>query len=207
MALSRPSRFSASQRAAVRRSCQTIARWTGFPVRRSHTTVVSRWFVIPIAATRLGASFAFFSAARAHASWVRRISKASCSTQPGCGKCWRNSFCAEARAVPRSSNTMARELVVPWSSASTYFIRAAPLTGVERAILAPHLRYSGGLTAINARRQALQNNPSFESSVEKTSVKIHEYQAKEILRKYGVATPRGVACFSVDEAAKATRDL
>ncbi len=43
--------------------------------------------------------------------------------------------------------------------------------------------------------------------VEKTSMKIHEYQAKEILRKYGVATPRGVACFSVDEAAKATRDL
>src|SRR6266849_10516537 len=41
----------------------------------------------------------------------------------------------------------------------------------------------------------------------KTSMKIHEYQAKEILRKYGVATPRGVACFSVDEAAKATRDL
>jgi len=34
-------------------------------------------------------------------------------------------------------------------------------------------------------------------------MKIHEYQAKEILRKYGVATPRGVACFSVDEAAKA----
>src|SRR5258708_33346823 len=41
----------------------------------------------------------------------------------------------------------------------------------------------------------------------KTNMKIHEYQAKEILRKYGVATPRGVACFSVDEAAKATRDL
>src|SRR5881396_3834614 len=41
----------------------------------------------------------------------------------------------------------------------------------------------------------------------KTSMKIHEYQAKEILRKYGVATPRGVACFSVEEAAKATREL
>src|SRR5437764_12696732 len=41
----------------------------------------------------------------------------------------------------------------------------------------------------------------------KTSMKIHEYQAKEILRKYGVATPRGVPCFSVDEAVKATRQL
>jgi succinyl-CoA synthetase beta subunit len=38
-------------------------------------------------------------------------------------------------------------------------------------------------------------------------MKIHEYQAKEILRKYGVATPRGVPCFSVDEAVKAARAL
>jgi succinyl-CoA synthetase beta subunit len=34
-------------------------------------------------------------------------------------------------------------------------------------------------------------------------MKIHEYQAKEILRRYGVATPRGIACFSVDEAVEA----
>jgi succinyl-CoA synthetase beta subunit len=38
-------------------------------------------------------------------------------------------------------------------------------------------------------------------------MKIHEYQAKEILRKYGVATPRGFPCFSVDDAVKAARDL
>jgi succinyl-CoA synthetase beta subunit len=38
-------------------------------------------------------------------------------------------------------------------------------------------------------------------------MKIHEYQAKEILRKYGVATPRGIACFSVDEAVDAARKL
>ncbi|MGH8681118.1 MAG: ADP-forming succinate--CoA ligase subunit beta [Burkholderiales bacterium] len=38
-------------------------------------------------------------------------------------------------------------------------------------------------------------------------MKIHEYQAKEILRKYGVATPRGVPCFSVDEAVHAAREL
>jgi succinyl-CoA synthetase beta subunit len=38
-------------------------------------------------------------------------------------------------------------------------------------------------------------------------MKIHEYQAKEILRKYGVATPRGRACFSVDEAVDAAREL
>ena len=36
---------------------------------------------------------------------------------------------------------------------------------------------------------------------------IHEYQGKELLRKYGVGTPRGVACFSVEEAVEAARGL
>src|SRR5258706_297133 len=36
---------------------------------------------------------------------------------------------------------------------------------------------------------------------------VHEYQGKEILRKYGVATPRGVPCFSVTEADAAAREL
>ena len=36
---------------------------------------------------------------------------------------------------------------------------------------------------------------------------VHEYQGKEILRKYGVTTPRGIACFSVDEAVKAAEEL
>jgi len=36
---------------------------------------------------------------------------------------------------------------------------------------------------------------------------IHEYQGKEILRKFGVATPRGVACFSVPDADAAAREL
>jgi len=38
-------------------------------------------------------------------------------------------------------------------------------------------------------------------------MKIHEYQAKEILRKYGVATPRGIPCFSADEAVAAAQKL
>ncbi len=36
---------------------------------------------------------------------------------------------------------------------------------------------------------------------------IHEYQAKEILRKYGVAVPRGKVAFSVEEAEAAAREL
>ncbi|GAB1231597.1 ADP-forming succinate--CoA ligase subunit beta [Ferrigenium sp. UT5] len=38
-------------------------------------------------------------------------------------------------------------------------------------------------------------------------MKIHEYQGKEILRQFGVPTPRGKACFSVDEAVATARDL
>ncbi|MGD2141509.1 MAG: ADP-forming succinate--CoA ligase subunit beta [Burkholderiales bacterium] len=38
-------------------------------------------------------------------------------------------------------------------------------------------------------------------------MKIHEYQAKELLRGYGVTTPRGIACFSVEDAAKAAEEL
>jgi succinyl-CoA synthetase beta subunit len=36
---------------------------------------------------------------------------------------------------------------------------------------------------------------------------IHEYQAKEILRQHGVATPRGHPCFSVDDAIAAAHQL
>ena len=38
-------------------------------------------------------------------------------------------------------------------------------------------------------------------------MKIHEYQGKEILRRFGVPVPSGIACFSVDEAVDAARKL
>ncbi len=38
-------------------------------------------------------------------------------------------------------------------------------------------------------------------------MKIHEYQGKEILRKYGVTVPKGIACMNVDEAVKAAETL
>jgi succinyl-CoA synthetase beta subunit len=38
-------------------------------------------------------------------------------------------------------------------------------------------------------------------------MKIHEYQGKEILRKFGVTVPRGIPCMSVDEAVKAAEQL
>ena len=36
---------------------------------------------------------------------------------------------------------------------------------------------------------------------------IHEYQAKEVLRGFGVATGKGIAAFTVDEAVKAAEML
>ncbi len=45
---------SASIMGAVRRHCHTMAFAMGSPVARSHTTVVSRWLVMPMAATSSG---------------------------------------------------------------------------------------------------------------------------------------------------------
>src|SRR5438309_118069 len=39
------------------------------------------------------------------------------------------------------------------------------------------------------------------------NVKIHEYQGKEIFRRYGMTVPHGVPAFSVDEAVKAAQSL
>src|ERR1700688_5262290 len=36
---------------------------------------------------------------------------------------------------------------------------------------------------------------------------IHEYQAKAVLREYGVPVPRGYPAFSVDEAVKGANEL
>jgi hypothetical protein len=92
---------------------------TGWPVARSHSSVVSRWLVMPSAAKSVAAAPARAIAFSATACWVAQISPASCSTQPGCGKICRNSRCASETTRPSRSNTIARELVVPWSSANT----------------------------------------------------------------------------------------
>ena len=69
--------------AAVRRSCQTMALWIGLPVLRSHTTVVSRWLVMPMPASASASSLARASAPRQTSTVADQISSGSCSTQPG----------------------------------------------------------------------------------------------------------------------------
>ena len=38
-------------------------------------------------------------------------------------------------------------------------------------------------------------------------MKIHEYQGKEVFRRFGVPVPRGMPAFTVDEAVKAAQEL
>src|SRR5207237_10534447 len=63
---------------------------------------------------------ALLIASAATPNCVLHISLGSCSTQPGCGKICVNSFCAMLFIIPFLSNTIARELVVPWSKARIY---------------------------------------------------------------------------------------
>ncbi len=71
---------------------------------------------------------------------------------------------------------------------------------------------AGGLPAHCDILTALHKSPRTNSSGPRLHhaslpMKIHEYQAKELLRQYGVTTPRGIPCFSVDEAVAAGGQL
>lgn len=70
---------------AVRRHCHTTAFPTGCPVCRSHTTTVSLWLVMPMAAMSSAAALNFFSTVCITSSWHCQISNGLCSTQPGWG--------------------------------------------------------------------------------------------------------------------------
>ena len=83
--------------------------------------VVSRWFVMPMAAMSSADAPTSFMADSATPSWVVQISLASCSTQPGLGKYWVNSFCATLHISPLALKRMQRLDVVPASSAMIYF--------------------------------------------------------------------------------------
>jgi succinyl-CoA synthetase beta subunit len=49
--------------------------------------------------------------------------------------------------------------------------------------------------------------PTIIAPPEEARMKIHEYQGKELFRQFGVATPRGFPCFSVNEAVDAAGKL
>ena len=101
----------------VRVSCQTIALYTGSPVFLSHTTAVSRWFVMPTAAMSCRVRSALPRAFPITSRVLRQISIGSCSTQPAFGKICSCSSCPDATIDPFLSKMIERVLVVPWSIA------------------------------------------------------------------------------------------
>ena len=121
-----PRSFKPSQYSEVRRHCQTMALYTGSPVALSQTTVVSRWLVMPMAAISAADAPSLPMASAATPSWVAQISRASCSTHPGWGNIWVNSFWAELQIRPCRSKRMQRLLVVPASNAIMYFAIGGP---------------------------------------------------------------------------------
>ena len=72
-------------RSVVRRSCQTMALWIGWPDSASHRSVVSRWLVTPSAASSSAEMPASASAVWMTDLVLSQISVASCSTLPGSG--------------------------------------------------------------------------------------------------------------------------
>ena len=124
---------------AVRRSCQTMALWMGRPERRSQSSVVSRWLVMPMACRSDGFADAWRRARPMTLSVAAQMSSRSCSTQPGLGKIWRNSRLALPLTERRWSRTSAVTPVVPSSIARTYLAITLLLerTGPRRGRLPP----------------------------------------------------------------------
>jgi hypothetical protein len=83
----------------------------------------------------------------ATASWEDQISMGLCSTHPGFGYIWVNSFCAMEQIFPCLSKIIHLELVVPWSNAIIYFfIPSSPAFSYKSAFLVattytPVIRY------------------------------------------------------------------
>ncbi len=113
-----PCASSSAQRAAVRRSCQTIALAYGSPVVRSQATTVSRWLVMPIAATCSAPTLSTTSSSVVITAV--QISAASCSTQPGWGYHCVNSRYAATGGRSSANTARLRTPVVPASMAITH---------------------------------------------------------------------------------------
>ena len=110
---SAPVAFRRSHSAAVRRSCHTMALKMGLPDARSQSSVVSRWLVMPMAAMSAASMPASAMAPPTDAPTLVQICSGSCSTHPGCGKCWANSTLFLPSVSPSRVTTMAVEPVVP----------------------------------------------------------------------------------------------
>src|ERR1700712_3513755 len=103
--------------------------------------------------------FALASASVAVPICDDQISTGSCSTHPGCGKNCVKGRCAIDETVPSESIIIARELVVPWSSARMK-------------------RFSGMmlLAVPNDWQSRLYNNPRYRLLLDTTALrKVYEH--------------------------------
>ena len=137
-ACSWPASRSSSQRAAVRRSCQTSARCSGSPVAGSQATTVSRWLVIPIAVELAGP----------HAGVVERLARDGARDVPDLGgvvldparlrEVLRRTRGRRGRASsPSASKTRQVVPVVPWSMARIMAAGSVPADAVGWRRCAP----------------------------------------------------------------------
>src|SRR4051794_10623220 len=139
-----------------------MARCGAARVRLSHRTAVSRWLVMP---TAVGRSASAFRAARQAARVACQICSGSCSTQPGCGKCWANSSYPRAAIRPSAVTSSAVTPVVPASMARTVMwgsLRIC-LGGLEAELL-EHDRIDA--TCEHALLEVLDPGPVAERGVE-----------------------------------------
>ncbi len=62
-------------------------------------------------------------------------------------------------------------------------------------------------TLLALQNKILLGRPEPDGRRKRSPMKIHEYQGKELLRKFGVAVPRGLVARSPEEAYQATKEL
>ena len=112
---------------------------------------------------------------------------------------------AHGRVILQSGTTIkARCTAAAAQAFAVYFARFPRSAGFADLLLAILMACSG---VCYTRDSGVPVNRRVRQVSQRSAMKIHEYQAKEILRKYGVITPRSVPCFSVDEAVAATEKL
>src|SRR5580698_6214866 len=116
--------------------------------------------------------------------------------------------CSRVNAVPSSASGFKRSLRIPISHYGNSRLADSPLeikTALGRcgAFVAQDTILSAA--ALPRSLQSCDSNPQRIDGQSK--MKIHEYQAKEILAKYGVAVPKGEVANTLEEANDVARKL
>src|SRR5881398_1233084 len=81
----------------------------------------------------------------------------------------------------------------------------ANFRAISRALL--RFRLPGKLLCFHCRQNSNTSRLLQTRTENGTAMKIHEYQAKTILSRYGVTTPRGEVAFTKEEAREAAHRL